>query len=149
MHSPNSPINRRNLATSVAPRRSSASGSDFLGHERNDQYVQQHQELEGRANSTTAQAGRAFERLLALVESGSDAVQVRIVATFLATVVGLHRFDIYDLRALDVDLSDDVLVCMDAVRWGKCHLADLVPDGFSRAQVAAAQWGFVNSGPTR
>lgn len=57
MGSPNSPGNKRNLATSVAPRRSSVSGSDLPEHGRNDQYVQQHQELEKRANSTTAKAG--------------------------------------------------------------------------------------------
>jgi hypothetical protein len=95
-----------------------------------------------RAKDATALAGPAYERLLSLVETGRDSGQISRVAAFVAATVGLHRFDIYDLRALDVELSDDVLACLDAIRWGKCHIADLVPDGFARAHQAAVDWGY-------
>ena len=99
-----------------------------------------------RAKDATALAGPAYERLLSLVETGRDSGQISRVAAFVAATVGLHRFDIYDLRALDVELSDDVLAYLDVIRWGKCHIADLVPDGFALAQQAAVDWGYVATG---
>lgn len=149
MSAKNLPARTPNHLTSIAPRRSAASAPEVHSHEQREDQVRQQAEWDLRANETAANAGRAFEQLLSLVETGRDTGQVRTVAAFIAAVVGLHRFDIYDLRALDVDLSDDVLVCIDAIRWRKSHLADLVPDGFSRAHSAAALWGFTSAGPKR
>ncbi|MBW8843589.1 MAG: hypothetical protein JF607_01270 [Burkholderiales bacterium] len=63
----------------------------------------------------------------------ADTGQSSVVAAFIASVVGFSKFDLYDLRRLDVDISDDVMACIDTIRWRKAHLADLVPDGWSRA----------------
>jgi hypothetical protein len=50
-------------------------------------------------------------------------------------------FNLFDLRALDVQISDDILICIDALRWGEKDLGDLVPDGFARVQAVIQQWG--------
>lgn len=107
-----------------------------------EQLLVQQAEWARRAKEATALAGPAFERLLSQVETGRDSGQISRIAAFVAATVGLHRFDMYDLRALDIELSDDVLACLDAIRWGKCHIADLVPDGVARAHQAAVDWGY-------
>ena len=94
-----------------------------------------------RADEATSRGGAAYERLLRLAES-SQAGQAGIVAEFIASTVGYVRFDLYDLRALDVELSDDVLSCLDAIRWGRVHLCDLVRDGTVRANTVSHEWGY-------
>jgi hypothetical protein len=111
--------------------------------ERIEQMIALQADWERRARDASATGGLAFERLLSLVEAGGDSGQTSRIAGFVAATVGFHHFDIYDLRALDVDLSDDVLACLDAVRWGKCHLAELVPNGFARARQVSEHWGYV------
>ena len=95
-----------------------------------------------RARQSLAESGQAFERLLSLAEKQVDTGQVSVIASFIASVVGFRLFDLYALRSLDVEIADDVLTCIDAIRWSKAHLADLVPDGWSRAHAICADWGF-------
>lgn len=97
---------------------------------------------EVRARQSLANGGRAFERLLSVAEKKADTGQAGVVVSFIASVVGLSNFDLYDLRRLDVDSADDVMACIDTIRWRKAHLADLVPDGWSRARAISADWGF-------
>lgn len=87
-----------------------------------------------------AEGGRAFERLLLIAEQ-SDTGQARLVAMFIAATVGHCRFDMYSLRPMDVEISDDMLTCLDAIRWGKAALPDLVPDGWARAEEVSKEWG--------
>lgn len=47
----------------------------------------------------------------------------------------------FELRAVDVALSDDMLQCLDALRWGRADLHTLVPDGDRRMQGVIARWG--------
>ena len=77
----------------------------------------------------------AFERLLRLAES-SDTGQARRVASFLATCYNSTAFpwDPFDLRAVDIAISDDMLTCLDALRWGQADLHTLVSDGDGRLQ---------------
>lgn len=105
----------------------------------------QEQEYEKRGRLATAQAAHAFSRLLQRA-SANDTGQARRVAGFIATVIGRAKFDIYDLRALDVEISDDVLISIDAVRWGKGHLAELVPGGLARAEAVCREWGYTGAG---
>jgi len=109
-----------------------SNAEDFLAQER---------EYEKRARAVTALAAHAFSRLL--IRATSDTGQSRRVASFVATVIGRSTFDIYDLRALDVEISDDVLLCMDAIRWAKVHLPDTVPDGMEKAEAICRDWGYV------
>ncbi len=42
---------------------------------------------------------------------------------------------------LDIAISDDKLVCLDALRWGKADLFKLLPDGERRMKAICADWG--------
>ena len=102
-------------------------------------------EWNARARQSLADGGQAFERLLALTETGSDSGQASVVASFIATCLGFAKFDIYDLRRLDVNLSDDVMTCIDTIRWGQTHLSNLVPEGMARAHAVCVMWGFAKA----
>lgn len=94
-----------------------------------------------RATTGTAAAARAFERLLSFAErSGTN--QTRVVATFIASAVGWTHFDLYDLRRLDTPIGDDILLCIDGIRWGRCAIPDLVADGRQRALRVSQSLGF-------
>lgn len=86
-----------------------------------------------RSGTTEAAAVAAYERLLQLAEAGLSG-QARTVARFVAATFDgqSFRFDPFDLRTVDVSIADDMLVCLDALRWGKADLYKLVPDGYSR-----------------
>ena len=106
-----------------------------------DDFLAQQREHEQRASAATALAAHAFDRLLA--RAASDTGQSRRVASFIATIVGRSTFDIYDLRAMDVEISDDILLCIDAIRWAKLHLPHTVPDGLEKAEAVCREWGYV------
>jgi hypothetical protein len=95
-----------------------------------------------RAAKAQAQAAHAFGRLLALAET-RDSGQGLHIARFLASTYNgqAFPFDLYELRAVDVAISDDMLLCLDALRWGKADLFKLVPDGDKRVRQAIDAWG--------
>ena len=94
-----------------------------------------------RAREATAAGVTAYERLLSLTETGNGG-QVRTVARLLAGLFNGEMFPIdpYDLRSLDVAISDDVMACLDALRWGKQDLHTLVPDGERRTLAVLELW---------
>jgi hypothetical protein len=102
----------------------------------------QEREWASRSSAAQAAAAQAFERLLALTER-HDSGQVRRVARFLASTYNgeAFPFDLFELRAVDVEISDDMLICLDALRWGKADLYKLVPDGDQRVRAAIEAWG--------
>ena len=91
------------------------------------------QRLVLRKGEATAKAGHAFQRLLQLAET-RDSGQVRRVALFIAATYNgeAFPFDLFELRAVDAAISDDMLLCIDALRWGQSDLHSLVPDGDRR-----------------
>jgi len=99
--------------------------------------------FEQRSAEAQAKAAQAYSRLLNLAET-RDSGQVFKIASFLAATYNGNawKFDLFDLRALDVAISDDMLACLDALRWGKADLFELVPDGDKRMQAVIKQWGF-------
>ena len=99
------------------------------------------EEWEQRATAAQAKAAQAFERLLALAEERSSG-QGRRVAGFLASTFNgeAFPFDLFELRALDIAISDDMLLCLDALRWGKLDLHGLVPDGERRVMRVLEAW---------
>jgi len=107
---------------------------DFF-HANMDEYHQ-------RAVAAQSKAAQAFGRLLYLAES-RDSGQTRHIAQFLAATYNgsAFSFDLFDLRVLDVAISDDMLCCLDALRWGRADLYQLVPDGDKRMQAVIAHWG--------
>lgn len=88
-----------------------------------------------------AQGRAGFGRCL---PADRDSGQIRRVAQFIASTYDGQTFpyDLFELRALDVEISDDMLLCLDALRWGKADLYKLVPDGERRVQEICANWGF-------
>lgn len=94
-----------------------------------------------RAYQAQAAAAQAYGRLLNLAET-RDSGQIRRVAQFIASTYdgATFPFDLFELRTVDVAISDDMLVCLDALRWGKADLFKLVPDGDRRVKAICASW---------
>ncbi len=95
-----------------------------------------------RAQEAQATAAQAYARLLAMAET-QDSGQIRRVAQFIASTYNgqAFPFDLFELRAVDVAISDDMLLCLDALRWGKADLFKLVPDGERRVRAVCEDWG--------
>ena len=107
-----------------------------------DDLGRQQQVWAERARAAQAAAAQALGRLLRLAER-HDTGQAAHVVQFLAATHNGHSysFDLFDLRTVDVEISDDMLVCLDALRWGKADLYKLLPDGAQRIESAIAAWG--------
>ena len=86
-----------------------------------------------RKGEATEKGGHAYQRRLQLAET-SDSGEVRRVAFFIAAIYNgeAFPFDLFELRAVDEAISDDMLLCIDALRWGQSDLHSLVPDGDRR-----------------
>lgn len=99
-------------------------------------------EFQTRSRAATTSGAQAFARLLRLAEERESGQIVR-TARFLAAVYNGQSFpfDVFELRAVDVAISDDMLLCLDALRWGRADLHTLVPDGDRRMQAVIARWG--------
>jgi len=95
-----------------------------------------------RKGEATAKGGHAFQRLLQLAET-RDSGQIPRVARFLAATYNGQAFqlDPFELRAVDIAISDDMLCCLDALRWGRADLYTLVPDGDARVRTLIDRWG--------
>ncbi len=100
------------------------------------------QECENRSIAAQAKAAQSYSRLLHLAET-RDSGQVRYVARFLASSFNGTAFpwNPFELRGLDVEIGDDMLACLDALRWAKADLYRLVPDGERRAEAVIKLWG--------
>ncbi|MEO9149882.1 MAG: hypothetical protein ABI212_11025 [Burkholderiaceae bacterium] len=94
-----------------------------------------------RAAEAQAKAAQAYARLLALAEQRNSG-QIERVARFLASTFNgqAFPFDVYQLRAVDIAISDDMLCCLDSLRWGKADLHTLVPDGEKRVLQVFDDW---------
>ena len=65
------------------------------------------------------------------------------IARFLAATYNGQAFqlDLFELRAVDIAISNDMLSCLDALRWGRADLYTLVPDGDARVRAVIDRWG--------
>lgn len=97
---------------------------------------------EDRSHQATHAGAQAFARLLALSEE-RDSGQIVRIARFLAATYNGTAFplDPFELRAVDIAISDDMLCCLDALRWGRADLHTLVPDGDARMRAVIVRWG--------
>ena len=89
------------------------------------------------------QAGaQAFTRLLKLAET-RDSGQIPRIARFLAATYNGQAFklDLFEMRAVDIAISNDMLCCLDALRWGRADLHTLIPDGDARVRAVIDCWG--------
>lgn len=99
-------------------------------------------QYDARSRQATQAGAQAFARLLKLAEE-RDSGQIPRIARFLAATYNGQTFqlDPFELRAVDVAISDDMLCCLDALRWGKADLHTLVPDGDARVRGVIERWG--------
>ena len=95
-----------------------------------------------RSGEAARKGAQAFARLLQLAET-RDSGQIPRVARFLAATYNGQAFqlDPFELRAVDIAISDDMLCCLDALRWGRADLYTLVPDGDARVRAVIDRWG--------
>ncbi len=95
-----------------------------------------------RSGESTRHGARAFARLLELAET-RDSGQIPRIARFIAATFNGEDFplDPFELRAVDLAISDDMLCCLDALRWGRADLYTLVPDGDARVRAVIERWG--------
>ena len=97
---------------------------------------------EARSLQVTQAGARAFARLLKLAEE-RDSGQIPRIARFLAATYDGQAFqlDPFDLLSVDLAISDDMLCCLDALRWSRADLHTLIPDGDARVRAVIERWG--------
>ena len=95
-----------------------------------------------RSADSTRLGAPAFARLLDLAENHNSG-QIPRIARFIAATYNGRAFqiDLFELRAVDIAISDDMLCCLDALRWGRADLHTLVPDGDARVRAVIDHWG--------
>jgi hypothetical protein len=99
-------------------------------------------EYQMRSRAASARGAQAYARLLRLAEERQSGQITRVVRFLAATFNGqAFPLDLFELRAVDVAISDDMLLCLDALRWGRADLHMLVPDGDARVRAAIQRWG--------
>ena len=89
--------------------------------------MDQHHEVEhdtdpsaSRSCEATRNGAQAFARLLQLAEQRSSGQIVRVAAFIAATYNGeAFKLDPFELRAVDIAISDDMLLCLDAPSLGQ------------------------------
>lgn len=94
------------------------------------------------ADEATRKGTHAFARLLELAEA-RDSGQIARIARFIAATYNgdAFKFDPFELRAVDIAISNDMLCCLDALRWGRADLHRLVPNGDRRVRAVIDRWG--------
>ena len=110
-----------------------------MGHNTIDDEIAACDALSRQVTQTGAQA---FGRLLKLAEE-RDSGQIPRVARFLAATYNgqAFQFDLFELRAVDIAISNDMRRCLDALRWGRADLHTLIPDGDARMRAVIDRWG--------
>jgi hypothetical protein len=94
-----------------------------------------------RAAKAQAAGAQAYARLLRHTEEGTSGQAAQIARFIAATYDGsAYPLDPFELRAVDVAISDDMLLCLDALRWGKSDLYNLVPEGDARVRSILTGW---------
>ena len=98
--------------------------------------------FESRSSAATLTGAAAFARLLQLAEQ-RDSGQIGRIARFIAATYNgqAFGFDPFELRAVDIAIGDDMLACLDALRWGRADLHRLVPEGDARVRAVIDRWG--------
>jgi hypothetical protein len=107
-----------------------------------DDLERQEREWARRAAEAQSRAAQAYGRLMTLAETGNSGQTRRVVGFLASTYNGeVFPFDLFELRAVDIAISDDMLACLDALRWAKADLYKLVPDGDRRVRTVIARAG--------
>lgn len=74
-------------------------------------------------SEATAKGGQAFLRLRSLAEAVDSGARPAL-SRFIASTYNDQDFpyDLYDLRLMDVTISDNMPACLDALRWAQTDL---------------------------
>lgn len=106
-----------------------------------------YQEMERKKRTASALGAQSFHRLLLVAEGREDEIGLRVsgndaaaVAAFISDLAGDIAFHFVDLRCLKHDLDEDIIRCIDAIRWAKQDLYNSVPDGFIRSCEVVKVW---------
>lgn len=95
-----------------------------------------------RSRAAQATAAHAFNRLVHLAETGDTGQTARLARVIAGLYDGqAYPLDLFELRQLDVGIGDDVLLCIDALRWGMLDLYKLIANGDQRVQAVIRRWG--------
>ncbi len=95
-----------------------------------------------RKSEATAKGGQAFLRLLVLGEQQGSGQATRIAGFIASTYNGqVFPFDLYELRMVEETIADDMLLCIDALRWAQADLHTLVRDGDRRVRAVLERHG--------
>lgn len=98
-------------------------------------------EREHRASDALSEATWAYARLLTTAERAHSS-QWRVASNFVAaTYHPAYRFDMHQVKTLNVNLTDDAMKCLDYQRWDKLPLQLLVPEGEARVRKVIETWG--------
>lgn len=103
---------------------------------------------DSRAVHARGLATLSLERLLDHAQLDTSSAGRR-VARFLASLSDAQTWplDLSDLTCVDVGVSDDMLVCLDALRWNKGPLFELLTHGEARLQAVLALHQIVPTHP--
>lgn len=95
-----------------------------------------------RAQRAQGLAAHAFGRLLVIAEK-QDNKEAQIVARFLASTSDGENFPFNPnyLRDVRTHVSDDILLCLDAIRWNLAKLIEIFPRAEGRLEDCLARWG--------
>ena len=97
---------------------------------------------DARLRQATQVGALAFARLLRLAEDRNSGQVPRIARFLAATYNGqAFKFDPFELRTVDIAISDDMLCCLDALRWGRADLYTLISNGDVRVRAVIDRWG--------
>ncbi len=90
----------------------------------------------------TQSGAQAYARLFKLAEE-RESGQIPRIARFLAASYNGQDFqlDLFELRAVDIAISNDMLCCLDALRWGRADLHTLIPDWDARLRAVIDRCG--------
>lgn len=87
---------------------------------------------------------QAFARLLELAAQ-RDTGQIPRIARFVAAMYNgrVFQHDLFELRAVDFAVSDDMLYCLDALRLARADPYTLIPDGGARVRAVIDRLGLL------
>lgn len=87
----------------------------------------------------------AFTRLLGMAET-RDSGQIRWIALFLHSIWNStpdNRYSFQNLRGLDMEIGDDMLAVIDAIRWGEIPVDSMADNLKQRMPKMLCAWGLI------
>ena len=116
--------------------------------EEQEKWEREMEERDARADKATEKGAAALDRLLSLAET-RDSGQIPRIASFIgACWNGRRHFDLFDLRMVDLKISDDMIAVIDALRWKRKDINHMFPDANIRIVNVLERWGMYGEDQT-